>query len=377
VSELIDGRKVSHLEVVAAEAEVVRRIFEDICNGVSQRSIARALNAEGAPTSTGAPWSQSSVGAILRNPLYKGKVRHNGEEFDGKHDEIVTAQLWDDAAKTRSSAARRKGGRWPKGSHLLTGGLLRCHCGSALIPRTDRNRRGGNYEVYICSGRGQFGLDHCDQRPIDRALIDEAMLDELGRSYLDLTETRRRLEAKLSADATIAAAAVAEADADAQRAEARLARVIRAFQDGHLEAADYAEQRRQLLGERDGAHAAVQRAKDHQDRLKAAGPLADAEEAVLRRLADLRGAVVQGISQAPDLNALRTIIRQMFEAVLLLPTNDPRVPADWGGSGTEAGDYLLLPILHDEAILTRDGLTATAVRRPALPLETDHDTLHR
>jgi hypothetical protein len=46
---------------------------------------------------------------------------------------------------------------------------------------------------------------------------------------------------------TVATAAVAEAETEAQHAEARLVRVVRAFQDGHVEAADYAEQRRQLI----------------------------------------------------------------------------------------------------------------------------------
>jgi hypothetical protein len=136
-------------------------------------------------------------------------------------------------------------------------------CGSTLLPRTDPNRRGTTYQVYICGGRVQHGLDYCDQNPIVRAVVDEAMLDELSRSYLDLAETRRRLEVKLGADTTIAQAAVAEADAEAQRADARLVRVQRAFQDGYLEPEDYAQQRRQLIEERDAAHAAVERAKDH------------------------------------------------------------------------------------------------------------------
>ena len=103
------------------------------------------------------------------------------------------------------------------------------------------------------------------------------MLDELGRSYLDLVETRRRLEEKMSADLTIAQAAATEADAEAQRAEARLGRVQRAFQDGHLEPEDYADQRAQLIEERSAAQAAANRAEDHMDKLRAVGALADAE----------------------------------------------------------------------------------------------------
>ena len=41
--------------MVPAEAEVVRRIFEDTCNGVSQRALTQLLNQEGVPTVTGVP----------------------------------------------------------------------------------------------------------------------------------------------------------------------------------------------------------------------------------------------------------------------------------------------------------------------------------
>jgi hypothetical protein len=66
----------------------------------------------------------------------------------------------------------------------------------------------------------------------------------------------------------------------------------------------------------------------------------------------------------------------MFQAVLLLPSDDERVPADWHQSGAHAGGYLLLPVLRDDVILARKWMTATAVQRAVLPLETDHDRLH-
>ena len=48
-----------------------------------------------------------------------------------------------------------------------------------MLPRTDPNRRGGLYQVYVCNGRVQHGVGFCDQGPIDRAAIDGPMLAEL------------------------------------------------------------------------------------------------------------------------------------------------------------------------------------------------------
>ena len=187
----------------------------------SGRSRGQPQRRRSIPTVTGAAWGQASVGRLLANPIHKGMVRNAGEVFPGIHEATVSADLWDrrrrDPLRHR---ARKVGGRWPKGSHLFTGGLLRCKCGAAMLPRTDPNRRGGKYEVYTCAGRGQHGLEFLRpdaHRP--PPLVDEAMMDELDRHYLDVEETRRRLEAKLTADTTIATAALTDADSgSAQRA---------------------------------------------------------------------------------------------------------------------------------------------------------------
>ena len=46
--------------------------------------------------------------------------------------------------------------------------------------------------------------------------------------------------------------------------------------------------------------------------------LPDGEETVLRHLSSLRAAVTEGIGQAPDINALRTILRDMFQHIELI-----------------------------------------------------------
>ena len=63
--------------------------------------------------------------------------------------------------------------------------------GHAPAHRSQPARR--SYQVYHCAGRDRHGLHHRAQPVTDRAVIDEAMLDELGRRYLDIDETRRRL----------------------------------------------------------------------------------------------------------------------------------------------------------------------------------------
>ena len=52
-----------------------------------------------------------TVGRILANPLYLGKVRHKGEVFDGRHEAIVDEALFNRATTTRTNPARKMSGR--------------------------------------------------------------------------------------------------------------------------------------------------------------------------------------------------------------------------------------------------------------------------
>ncbi len=214
------------LRQVPHEAEVVRRIFEDSRNGMSQRMIARTLIDEGVPTVSGRLWNQSTVGRILANPLYKGWFAFNGEVFKSEHIEaIVTEDVWVQVQTVRSSKVRRSGGRWPDGQHLLVKGVLVCgQCGYAMIPRKIHSRNGGR-ERYECRGRLERGKGFCDQPSIRRELIDGPFLANLTTHYIDLEATQRRIEARTASDLTIAREAVRQAETEVQRTEARLAKI--------------------------------------------------------------------------------------------------------------------------------------------------------
>jgi DNA invertase Pin-like site-specific DNA recombinase len=72
----------AHLVVYESEAQVVRRIFDDYtAGGHSMRQITRRLNADQVPTPTGKPvWGVSTIGRLLRNHAYIGRVYYNRTE---------------------------------------------------------------------------------------------------------------------------------------------------------------------------------------------------------------------------------------------------------------------------------------------------------
>jgi DNA invertase Pin-like site-specific DNA recombinase len=365
------GRRVSHLVVVPVEAEVVKRIYAETIRGVSQRGLARVLTNEGVPTTSGSVWVQGTVSTLIRNPLYMGKVRHRGEVYPGVHEAIVSAEVWERAQEVREARVRRAGGRWPKGSHLCTRGLLRCgRCGWALIPRTDPGRV--NYEVYECHGRRTRGVEFCSQGSIRRELIDTPLLDHLTRHYIDLDETRRQMEERAAADLSVARQALAQAEAEAAAAEAKLTRVRTHYQEGRIEPEDWREQRPGLVAGLEAAQKAVLRAQEHVQGLEARRGPTDSEQALLQRLATIRSGVADVLGQAPDLNTLRLTLSDLFESFELIPwpgfgqgQGEGFTPAENPALEAGGATYALLPRLRWSAVDREAGLV---VRKAVLPL---------
>jgi site-specific DNA recombinase len=77
------------LHLVPGEAEVVRRIFRlYVEQGWGGTRIVQLLNREQIPTTTGlvGRWSVVVISSILRSPVYAGRVRSGGREYDGEHE---------------------------------------------------------------------------------------------------------------------------------------------------------------------------------------------------------------------------------------------------------------------------------------------------
>jgi len=150
--------KCETLEIVPAEADVVRMVFDMYVNqDMGRVNIAHHLNELGVPTRTGALWTQDTLKTMLENHHYIGKVRWNwrrtvtiveegeikevrpvskvGEYllYDGKHDAIISDELFQAAQEKKGRNHRAK----PKTKiRNPLAGLLFCKCGRAMSLRT-------------------------------------------------------------------------------------------------------------------------------------------------------------------------------------------------------------------------------------------------
>jgi DNA invertase Pin-like site-specific DNA recombinase len=307
------------LVVVTEEAVIVVRVFSEFVSGRSLSAIARDLHREGLSTVRGGRWRQSTVGGILANPVYIGRVRHGGETFEGEQEAIVDTETWQRASDLLAARPKRGRGRPPQGQHLFRGGMLRCECGEAMVPRTN-----GGYQMYYCNGRGKLGREFCDMPHIRRSVIDLAVYHYFATVGLDLEATRAQLAGERERRLDEIGALLDQAKREELLAGERLTRIRQDYKDGRLSAADWIDLRDELTAEQQSAHAEVERLTAARADIERDDERADAEQDTLALLAEIRKAIAGEVKTAAGVDAVRAALSRLFSAFILHPQQNPR-----------------------------------------------------
>ena len=350
------------LVVVPHEAEIVRRIFAEYVGGRNLSEIARGLNVMDVKTKRGGRWRQGTLSALIRNPVYVGRIRRSGEETEGIHSPIVDSALFERAQRIASVMSTRKGGgsgRPVRGSHVFSGGMFRCgECGEAMTPRTPYNRKHAQY--YVCAGVQNLG---CGMPPVRREVIDSAVYSYFEQVGLDVEATRATVEVARERRVSELSSLLTQSEEEAQRATERLARVRRDYTDGALDASDWRDFREELGKEKTAALAEVNRLQAQL--AEARGNGVDVEHETLERLAQIRRAVIGEVRAAEGIAAVRTALALMFERFVLHQVE--RAPA-----GVHAAELALVPGFVIEPIIRSDAIESEGRFMPVIrraPLE--------
>lgn len=155
--------------IVEEEAKIVRVIFDKYVNEKkSFYDIAKFLNSCGFKTSHKKPFETRSVEYIVQNPVYCGMIRWNRTEnetnriknkdewiiSEGRHNPIISKDLFDAAQERFRTTYTPKGSR-PSSSykHWLSG-LIKCPaCGRTMTAKVMKRKTDGRRYVYFnCYG---------------------------------------------------------------------------------------------------------------------------------------------------------------------------------------------------------------------------------
>ncbi|MHC2066129.1 recombinase family protein [Bremerella sp. T1] len=177
------------LIVNQCEAIQVRQIYELYLELGSLLPVVDELKALGLPNKTwhtrrgkpkgGKPFDKCSLHALLTNPIYIGKVKHKSDVFDGEHEPIVDADLFDDVQTQLKANGRTPNGQIRNKHNAFIRGLLFCkHCNSAMV-HTFTNKRNRRYRYYRCAQLIKKGRSSCPTPSLPATEIERAVIDEI------------------------------------------------------------------------------------------------------------------------------------------------------------------------------------------------------
>ena len=272
-------------------ATVVRRIFTMRGEGVSQGRIAEA---------TGVKYS--TVLAILHSRIYLGEVQMNGEWFPGRHEAIITPELF--AAAHRGRIKGRH-----KGTDLLSG-KVRCGLCRRLMA-IDQNGQGNRH--YRCRHRGEG----CAQpRRTNVGLLRAAVLGLrlIGDDAELQAAVRRELDrARTPADKAGGGREGRRSRHSVEDLEAQRRKVLRLFYDDRIGADLFAEEEARL-------NAAIGAARAESD---AVAKELERSDDLVRRFdevaAQLAARDVERVWNAATEVERRVLIDEFLDEILVLP----------------------------------------------------------
>ncbi|WP_413377190.1 recombinase family protein [Alkalihalobacillus sp. 1P02AB] len=187
------------LIVIPEEAEIIKLVFSKYVNdNWGTKKIANHLNKTGRRTKNNKEFTQSTVNALLKNPIYKGYIRFN-QVVDwekkrrkgtnpnhilvkGIHTSIIDEETWDKAdalMKRRSTGTPRQyTGKFPLTS------IAKCpECGSYMTSMYGSKRKDGTkLRYYVCGRYHNGGKAVCNSNTVNASVLEQSVYDRLAKA---------------------------------------------------------------------------------------------------------------------------------------------------------------------------------------------------
>jgi len=199
VREIVDGREVRTVAIDPERGPLIAEAFELYATGEwTARTLLDHLTAKGLRTRAirsrpSQPLSLSRLWVILRSRYYIGYVTYRGAEYPGRHQPLVSQELFDRVQAVLASH-NGSGQRQRTHHHYLKGALYCARCG-CRVSYIGLDGHGGTYGYMYCRGRHAKRTD-CQQPYMPPALVEAAVTDyyqyiELGDDLV--TNLKQRL----------------------------------------------------------------------------------------------------------------------------------------------------------------------------------------
>lgn len=173
-----DGKQYSKKLLVPDETKIpiVELIFNSVIKGTTLHDVAKLLNESGYITSKGKKFRSSSVGDIVKNQLYNGKMKRNNHIYDLPF-KIIDDKLFQ-LANTKLTENQLFKDKGNKNFNQLKG-IFVCPCGKNMMLK-----RSLDYYVYTCVTKANKYRHNgkCNNKGIDADILTELVWNVISLS---------------------------------------------------------------------------------------------------------------------------------------------------------------------------------------------------
>jgi site-specific DNA recombinase len=175
------GREIRTVVTDADRSQWVPWIFERYATGewtvgmIQEELASLGVTTFPRPNRPAGPLAKSYVAKVLQNRYYVGVVVFDGVEYPGRHDPLVSEELFAKCQRIREGRVQSQ--EKPRvRTHYLKGSLYCGECGEPLTYEVTRNRLGNYYEYFYCIGR-QVRKNGCGFKATQAPLLERKIED--------------------------------------------------------------------------------------------------------------------------------------------------------------------------------------------------------
>lgn len=319
----------SELVINEYEALQVRKIYELFLKGYPFTRI-RSIMAQNYTNKYGSWYSDSSIKSCLTTPLYCGKVTFKGEIYDGLHEPIVSAELFNKvqarlnelSVNNDNKVGSRKTPFMP--TQLLSGLIFCGNCGARYYTHHINGRKGlenhKGWDYYACYSRGKSNkrmiIDpNCKNKNwrvdvVDKLVMDEILKLQFEEGYLQQLSDSNNNDDNITVENNRQVLEKRLADISVQ-----LDKIMDMYQLGVIPLDKIAERIESLTNERTGLENELYNLTEDMQNKKM--PLAKAKDI-------LKGA--KAILDADDMDNKRMLIHSLIERIEIF---DEKIKIYW------------------------------------------------
>jgi site-specific DNA recombinase len=228
-------RREARIEIHPEHGPLIREAFEFYATGSWPLTTLQAHLTERGLHPRSGQISRARLAVTLANPFYIGIMCWQGVDYPGKHEALVTPELFDRVQAVLALKGHQ--GRQRRNDHPMRG-LLHCgECGSRLCFTVAK----GRFEYFFCLGRQRDTASY--NQPHSPADVVEQLVEAVERRAILPPDLRVALDRALDREVAARVTATAESSRNARRELDRLStrrsRLLDAYLGGAVNLSDF------------------------------------------------------------------------------------------------------------------------------------------